>query len=274
MYRVVSRKISAIAIGAILYALGSFVTSYIVSPWGTGQFRPAIIIPSLFSIIFGPEVGGISAAIGTFIADSMKHGTLYLKSFIAAVPSNFFAFYLFGKILEKKFSWHRFIYASIISIFLGNLLCAFLVAVYYLLFIPGFASSPTLLIVSFVIGLTSWWFSTMIPFQLLLIPPILKSIVSAYPNLVSEDVKNTSLKEEISKKELFLSLSIPGIIMILIAISIFYSESVAYIFVGGLPSKYRLIVKSLIEIIFSLTGGALIICGGIIYLFKKSCKAI
>ena len=44
---------------AALYAIGSYVTAYIPSPWGAGQFRPAVVIPSLFATIFGPLPAGI-----------------------------------------------------------------------------------------------------------------------------------------------------------------------------------------------------------------------
>ncbi|MEM0017680.1 MAG: hypothetical protein QXU23_04655 [Candidatus Korarchaeum sp.] len=52
------QRVSATGLCAALYAIGSFSTSYIVSPFGRGQFRPAVVIPALFSIIYGPEVGG------------------------------------------------------------------------------------------------------------------------------------------------------------------------------------------------------------------------
>ena len=78
---------------AALYAVGSFVTAYIPSPWGFGQFRPAVVIPAFFAVLFGPMPAGIGAAIGTLIADSVKHGYLYHGSFLAAVPGNFIGFY-------------------------------------------------------------------------------------------------------------------------------------------------------------------------------------
>ena len=93
--------LTATTMNAVLYAVFSLVTAYIPSPWGGGQFRPAVVIPAFFATIFGPWVGGIGAAIGTLIADSIKHGQLYAGSYLAAVPGNFVGFYLFGYIKQR-----------------------------------------------------------------------------------------------------------------------------------------------------------------------------
>ncbi|MCD6369342.1 MAG: ECF transporter S component [Thermoproteales archaeon] len=269
MRRRISFEIATTVIGAILYALGSYVTSYIVSPWGTGQFRPAIIIPSIFAIFFGPNVGGLSAAIGTFIADSLKHGTLYLKSFIAAVPSNFIGFYLLGKLLERDFTWRKFIIASIISLAVGNLICALLVAVYYLIFVPAFASSPLLFLVSFVIGLTSWWFATMIPFQIILVPPLLRILTEVFPTITPPALKHADLTKEVPGKDFVLTLTITGLIILVIALAVSFSKDVAFIFTGGLNPGYRETVKSLIVAMFSITGVTLLAVGIAFPLLKK-----
>lgn len=67
-----SVKLTATVSCAVLYAVGCYITSYIVSPWGVGQFRPAVVIPSLFAVVFGPWPAGVGAALGTFIADSVN----------------------------------------------------------------------------------------------------------------------------------------------------------------------------------------------------------
>jgi len=118
--------ITATVMNTVLYAVLSFATAYVESPWGAGQFRPAVVIPALFATIFGPMPGGVGAALGTLIADSVKHGQLYPGSFLAAVPGNFIGFYVFGYIMKKKFSWKRFIWASQITLTVANLIVAFL----------------------------------------------------------------------------------------------------------------------------------------------------
>ncbi|RLE60723.1 MAG: hypothetical protein DRJ32_02425 [Thermoprotei archaeon] len=261
MKRSTSLNIAATAIGAVLYALGAFITSYIKSPWGTGQFRPAIVIPSIFSLLFGPYVGGVSAAIGTFIADSLSHGQLYFKSLIAAVPSNFIAFFIFGKMMSKNVSWRKFVIASIVTLLIGNLTCAILVALYYLLFVPAIASKPAIFLVSLVIGLTLWWYSTMLPFQLFIIPPVLKVIVKALPSVVPEHIRALSLSKEFPQREFALSLIIPGLILLAIVGSTYVSEGVTYILVGGLKEALRGVVLSLIRFMFGATGVVLTALG-------------
>ena len=118
--------IVATAINAALYAIGAFTTSYIPSPWGVGQFRPAVVIPAFFATIFGPWAGGIGAALGTLIADSVKHGGLYFGSLLAAVPGNFVGFFIFGYFLRKKFTWARFVTVTNIMLIIANLIVAFL----------------------------------------------------------------------------------------------------------------------------------------------------
>ena len=99
-----SLMIALAALNATLYAITAYATAYTESPWSHGQFRPAILIPALFATIFGSWVGGIDAAIGTLICDSIKHGPLYMLSLIATVPANFLVFFLYGYILKKRFT--------------------------------------------------------------------------------------------------------------------------------------------------------------------------
>jgi len=249
-----SRRAAFTSLGAVLYAAGAYATSYIVSPWGMGQLRPAVIIPSLFSIIFGPWVGGVSAAIGTLLADSAKHGTLYLPSLVAAVPANLVAFYVFGKLLEGRFNWGRFIAASIIALLLGNSLCAVL----YTSYKAAIGAIPGQLVPGLSLGLTLWWFSTMIPFQLLALPPLLRALVKAIPSLAPLDVREECLSSELPKRELVLALASPGAIMLAIGLGVYASQHVAWLFVGALNPGLREIVRMLIATIFSATGSILV----------------
>ena len=90
---------------AALYAVGSFATAYIPSPWGFGQFRPAVVIPAFFAAIFGPMPAGIGAAMGTLIADSVKHGYLYPGSYLAVDDLRFMGlFYRIGDCITIKSS--------------------------------------------------------------------------------------------------------------------------------------------------------------------------
>jgi len=222
----VNRKsliIVATAMCAALYAIGSYMTAYIPSPWGFGQFRPAVVIPAFFAVVFGPLPAGVGAAVGTLIADSVKHGTLYFGSLFAAVPGNFFGFYLFGW-LCKRFSWGKFIIATNLTLSSANFMTAFLyIYLYKSLYLQAIkASLMDILALSF--GLTVWWFVTMLPFVLVVTPLLIKTISISVPSIVPEDVRSRSLRDELPKTGFSLSLLIPGSILLSLGLLATFTE--------------------------------------------------
>lgn len=219
-----SLPIVATAMCAALYAIGCYVTAYIPSPWGFGQFRPAVVIPAFFAAIFGPFPGALGAALGTLIADSTKHGTLYMGSLIAAVPGNFIGFYIFGYILKKKFSWARFISASLTTLTIANLIVAFLyIFAFKVLYLQALALSTDALIYLSV-GLTIWWFVTMLPFVLLVTPLLIRIVATAFPSLVSDDLRIHTLKMELPRLSFGLAMVAPGVIMLLIGVATTFTQ--------------------------------------------------
>lgn len=246
----------AMAMCTALYAVGSFATASIPSPWGFGQFRPAVIIPSFFACIFGPIPAAVGAAVGTLFADSAKHGTLHIGSLIAAVPGNFVGFYMFGYIVRKKFSWTRFISASIITLTVSNLIVAFLyVFAYKALYSQALLLSPdSLTLIS--IGLTIYWFVTMLPFVLLVTPLLIRAVARAIPNIVPEDVRINSLTTEIPKKSFSLAVAIPGAIMIGIGLATTFTPLGAFT-----ASASKLASTLMIELMYYIGGSTLLVIG-------------
>lgn len=248
---------------AALYAVGSFATAYIPSPWGFGQFRPAVIIPTFFAVIFGPMPAGIGAAMGTLIADSVKHGYLYPGSYLAAVPGNFIAFYLFGYILRKKFNWGRFILASNVTLTVANLIVAFLYIFVFKTLYLGALDMQVVDLTFLSIGLTIWWFVTMLPFVLLVTPPLIRAAATAIPSIVPKDVRIHSLKQELPKTAFSLSLLVPGLIMLLIGLVTTYTDVGVY-----LSSTFSEPIFILIQLMFYISGIALA-CLGILFYTGK-----
>jgi uncharacterized membrane protein len=263
-----SKVVAFTSLGAALYAVGAYATSYVQSPWGMGQFRPAVIVPSVFAVLFGPLVGGLSAALGTLVADSLKHVTLYVPSLVAAVPSNFAAFYLLGKLLEGRFRWPRFIASSLLALAVGNGACAALYALYK----AAVGAIPAQLAPGLAVGLTVWWFSTMLPFQLLAVPPILKALARALPQLVPEDVRRECAEGVTPRRELALALSLTGALAASVALLAALSQQAASFFVGGLPAAARDVVRSLIVAMFSVTATALLAAGAFVALRKRGAR--
>jgi len=251
---------------ASLYAVGSYATAYIPSPWGFGQFRPAVVIPAFFATIFGPMPAAVGAAMGTLIADSAKHGYLYPGSYLAAVPGNFIGFYLFGYIV-KKFNWRRFILASNVTLTVANLIVAFLyVFLFKVLYLnqQEYAEMAMSSLVSLSIGLTLWWFVTMLPFVLLVTPPLIRAVAAAVPSIVPEDVKIHSLKEELPKTTLSLAMLVPGLIMLLIGLATTYTGVGSYF-----SNTFGDPTSILIELMFYISGIALTCLGIVVYAGKR-----
>ncbi len=256
-----SLLIVATAICAGLYAVGSYLTAYIPSPWGAGQFRPAVIIPAFFAVIFGPMTGGVGAMIGTFIADSAKYGYPYPGSFLAAVWGNLIGFYLFGWIV-KKFSWRRFVAASNITLTLANALVAFLyVFTFKVLYLndPKYVAMSLDVQIFFSIGLTIWWFVTMLPFVLLVTPLLIRAAARAMPSIVPKDVRLHSLNEELPKTTFTLAFLIPGLIMLLIGLTTSYSVAGDFIY-----TYFKEPATTIIRLMFYVSGGVLSMLGVLI----------
>jgi len=252
-----SVAIMATIMCAGLYAIGSYSTAFIPSPWGFGQFRWAVVIPAFFAVIFGPLPAGIGAAMGTLIADSIKHGYLYPGSLFAAVPGNFIGFYLMGYIVRKKFTWGRFISASNLTLVTANFIVAFLyISVYKVLYLGQLADLSSGAFTFLVFGLTIWWFVTMLPFVLLVTPPLLRVAAVAFPSIVPEDVRSHSLKQELPKKTFSLAMLIPGLIMLSFGLASTYTN-----FGNLLTSNFGETTMALVQLMFYGSGVVLAILG-------------
>ncbi|MDP7976225.1 hypothetical protein [Tardisphaera saccharovorans] len=258
-----SIKVIAIAIGAALYALGAMITEYTASPFGVGQFRPAVIIPGFFAIFFGPLVGGLSAALGTNTAAMLTNGNLLL-SLMAGVPGNFVGFYLYGYML-RKFTWRKFVWATLISLFIGNLIAGLGVVSYYSLFIHGL-SVETIRGWAVSLGLTAWWLITMLPFMYLALPPLLKVGAKAFPNLAPLGLKTS---DELPPLDTFLSLFLPGLALLSFGILIAVRPSLG-VYMMGLYKNASAFAYAL-KVMF-IAGGVMLMVIGVAVLFALKGK--
>jgi hypothetical protein len=237
--------------------MGSYLTAYISSPWGSGQFRPAVVIPAVFSTLFGPMVGVLGAAVGTLIVDSAKHGQIYVRSLVSAVPGNFLGFYLFGR-LVKRFSWENYVKATQISLLVSNAIVAFLY-VYFRAFVE--ASYPVVFKEGWIyvsLGLVAWWYVTMLPFVLLIGPPLIRAVASAFPGIVSEQVRSATVKGEALKKSFSLAMIVPGAVMLLVGVGIVLADPDWILALNVAPNA---VVLAGMEAMFIIGGVILIFLG-------------
>ncbi len=134
-----------IGISAALYAVFGVLTAGL-NFLGVG-FLPAVVIPAVFAVLYGPWVGGLGAAIGIFIRDMLVHGNAAL-SLVAGVPANFIVFFLIGYIALRQISL-KYSLVGITVAAIGLLIPA-------LVFLPDFAVFTGLSAESFLLtfGLT------------------------------------------------------------------------------------------------------------------------
>ena len=87
---------------AVYFGIGALWTAFPLMVFGV-RFWPQVFAPATFSILFGPWVGGVGAAIGIFLADVIYgHHDAFL-SLLVGVPSNFVGFYVIGWLTNREF---------------------------------------------------------------------------------------------------------------------------------------------------------------------------
>jgi uncharacterized membrane protein len=189
--------VAMIGVSAALYAIVGILTNMgLVAPVvGVVKFWPAVIIPAIFAVLFGPWVGGIGAAIGIFVSDMVQPGHgIPLLSLTVGCTSNFVGFYLVGLISRQKMEWRKLITLlaigsvaltgmiaylflinqltlDIVAMFLGVLFASVAIAIGFGFWKPewktyGIASVIGLLVGSEIIGFGLWGYSQILPLPL------------------------------------------------------------------------------------------------------------
>ncbi len=202
-----SSLVSTAAICAALYAVVNIATSFIQTPFGVGEFRPGVVIPAFFAVTAGPLPAALGAAIGSFIGDMLSLVPAGKSTFLWAVGGggigNFLGFLALGWVYQKMKSWRGFVLGTTTGLFVGNLVAAVGVVFLGLLFLPLSALNPfpgmsSISAVGWVIGLLLFWFGTMFPFVIILVPPLIRimrpyasqlSVGREYPNLSEPNKK-------------------------------------------------------------------------------------
>jgi len=234
-------RLSLISINAALYAVAIAVTSPIPTPWGIGHFRPGVVIPAFFTVIFGPIIGGVGAAIGCFLGDfalSFFGLTTPLLSLIAGVPGNFVGFYVLGWFTSRWRSVSSFVISSLVALIIGNLIAALGVLAYFWFIVPSWASWPISMKVAVVSGLTIFWVVTMVIFVVPLVPVIVSYIE---PSLRRMGMKGTSTLVWNNSFNLIKSFGVITLVLAVIYGLVTITPGGSLIFAGVLPPEILLI---------------------------------
>jgi small-conductance mechanosensitive channel len=111
--RMRATDIAVIGVCAALYAVVGRLTDFGVTFIGVA-FWPAAVIPAIFAALYGPWVGGTSAAIGIFARDVLFHGDPLL-SLVAGVPPNFIMFFIIGYISQRPMGMKKLTLGAVIA---------------------------------------------------------------------------------------------------------------------------------------------------------------
>jgi len=122
------------AVNASLYTVVGSSTYLGIVVFGV-RFWPAVVVPAIFAVLFGPLVWGVGAAIGIFICDMLSHG-MPLLSLSVGVTSNFTAFYLLGH-MTREYSLKRYVVAATLSLLVGSLIIGIGVCACQFYLLPG-----------------------------------------------------------------------------------------------------------------------------------------
>jgi uncharacterized membrane protein len=239
-------SLALISIGAALYAVAKAVTSFIPTPWGIGQFAPGVVVPAFFSVVFGPFIGGIGAAIGCFLGDfalSFFGLTTPILSLVAGVPGNLVGFYVLGWLVARHRSLSSFVLSSFVALVVGNLVAALGVLAYFVFIVPEWTSWPINLQVSVVAGLTLFWLSTMVVFVVPLVPVLVKYIE---PTLSKIGVKGVLDLEPGSRADMIRSTSLVTIILVTVYVVVSFIPGGAQLFAGQIPPELLLLCAGVI----------------------------
>lgn len=179
-----SRDVTAIAFNAASYAIFGTITYFGITVWGV-KFWPAVAIPAFFSVVFGPQVGGIGAAIGIFISDLITHGDPLLSLFVG-VTSNFLGIYIIGYMARKGgFSWRKYITGAILGLAVGSFMIGVGVWGYsYLYGLPKVLGGMRNMETTVILSITLWTFLSEIPFLLTITPALIHAVRLVRPELV------------------------------------------------------------------------------------------
>lgn len=166
-------RISIIAITAVLYAVGKWMTAYINTPWGVGQLLVGVFFPALMAVVAETLPVAIGAGLGTFVGDFLV-STSPALSLVAGVPANFLAFLLFGWFVKKYRSWPSFVAGTVAFVTLGNLVAAVMVYLF------AFRLIGIVIPSSAILGLTVFWNTTSIPAVIIAVPLLVRAIRPLY----------------------------------------------------------------------------------------------
>ena len=224
-----ARLIASAAVCAALYAIVNAITSSIPTPFTVGEFRPGVVIPAFFAITAGPLPAALGAGIGSFIGDMISlvpaGRSTFLWALLAGGTGNFLGFLVLGLVYERMKNWRGFIFGTTAGLFVGNLVAAAGVVLLGMFFLPSSGVNPFPgmaggLAGGIGIGLLLFWFGTMFPFVIILVPPIVR-LLRPYASNLSVGREYPDLSEKNKKLLWTWSILVAVLVLAALAVAIF-----------------------------------------------------
>lgn len=225
-----SKFVATAAICAALYAVFDAATATLRTPWGIGEFRPGIVIPVFFAIVAGPIPAAIGAGVGSFIGDMVSlvpsgSSTPALAA-IAGAPANFLGILLVGLIYQKFKTWKGFISGTTVGLFFGNLWAAV-----FVVWLAGLSRS-------LILGLLLFWFGTMFPFAVILVPAMVRYL-RPYASKLSSESEYPIITEP--NRKLLWAWSITVAVLVLAAMGVLLVFQAGLVKGSGGPTAWELL---------------------------------
>ncbi len=179
-----AKDVALTAINAVLYCTGSLATAYLPTGPFFIQFRPAIAIPAIFAVLFGPWIGGLGAALGTFLASIIRYGTPLLTIF-GGTPANFAGFAILGYVASKLSRKTHWVIAVTVGTLVGMLVGSVIIGVglHVLSVIFGLSQLRAFSDLGFALYASFILVFAPLPISLPLSLAIIKACYLAYPSL-------------------------------------------------------------------------------------------
>lgn len=250
-----AKTIAAAATCAALYAIVNILTSPIHTPWGVGEFRPGVVIPAFYALIFGPVPAALGAGVGSVIGDlvSLVPGgaSTPIIAIVAGGIGNFLGFIVLGYVYQKIKAWRGFMLGTISGLFVGNLWAA--AGVVFLYPLPSI----------FILGLLLFWFATMFPF-VIIVDPILLRALQPYARSISSTASYPELVAP--EKKLLWTWTIAVTILVLAALGVFLVASPSFISSGVFGAKLPQAIASArwIEVLLVISAVSVLLVGAFI----------
>jgi hypothetical protein len=218
-----AKLVASAAICAALYATVNALTAFIRTPWGVGEFRPGVVVPGFFAVTVGPVPAALGAAVGSFIGDMVSlvptGGSTPLLAILAGAPANFIGFLILGWVYQKLKNWKGFVAGTTAGLFFGNLWAATAVV----LLVPSLS-------LGLIPGFLFYWFGTMFPFVVILVPPLVR-VMRPYASSLSPNRDYPEIVEP--NRKVLWTWSIVVAVLVLAAMAAAFFSSAPFIATHG-----------------------------------------